>query len=152
MDRLFFWREQKTDEISVWKLVGPNFDYGHQSIRFHLVGIAVRLDLVWKRSGGNSGSSVLAKNSGVGYFYVSQLTSCVREQKKKSLNISARQDHFMLISPFYAYQKHTCPFMLASPFYAYQGTSCFNSCLSVWKKNEIDLSWNDGFFGDGLSG
>ena len=118
MDRLFFWREWKMDKILVWKLVGPNFDYGHQSIRFHLVVIAVRLDLVWKRSGRNSGSSVLAKNSGVGYFYVSQLTSCVREQKKKSLNISPRTKTilclsvlFMLISadgPFYACQSILC--------------------------------------------
>ena len=68
---------------------------------------------------------------------------------------------FVLIGaprPFYACQSFLClpahafPFMLAGTFYAYQRTSCSKSCLSEWKKNEIDLSRNDGFFGDGLSG
>ncbi len=68
---------------------------------------------------------------------------------------------FLLIGarrPFYACQAflcipaHTLTFMLVRPFYAKQRTSCSKSCSSLWKKNEIDLSQNDGFLGDGLSG
>ncbi len=60
--------------------------------------------------------------------------------------------------PFYARQAflcipaHTLTFMLVRPFYAIQRTSCSESWLSLWKKNEMDLSQNDGFLGDGLSG
>ncbi len=60
--------------------------------------------------------------------------------------------------PFYARQAflcipvHTLTFMLVRPFYAIQRTSCSESWLSLWNKNEIDLSRNDGFLGDGLSG
>jgi hypothetical protein len=51
--RLFgFWREQKTDEISIEKFVGPNFNHGHQSIPLRLVLLAVLSGLVRKRCGG----------------------------------------------------------------------------------------------------
>ncbi len=60
--------------------------------------------------------------------------------------------------PFYARQAflcmpaHTLTFMLVRPFYAIQRTSCSESWLSLWKKNKIDLSRNDSFLDDGLSG
>ena len=114
------------------------------------------------------GSSVHAKNSGVGCFYVSQLTSCrVREQKKKSLIIYRRIETilclsvlFMLTStgvPFYACRAFLClsartvPLMLVGPFSAYQTRSCSIHAYQCGK-NEINLSRNDGFFYIGLSG
>ena len=60
--------------------------------------------------------------------------------------------------PFYAYQSFLClsvrmvHFMLVRLFYAYQWMSGSISCLSLWKKNKIDLSLNDPFFESGLSG
>ncbi len=68
---------------------------------------------------------------------------------------------FLLIGaprPFYAYQSFLClsvrtvHFLLVRLFYAYQRTIGYISCLSLWKKNEIDLSRNDPFFESGLSG
>ncbi len=52
---LSFWRERKTDEILVWKLVGPIFNNGHQSIRFRLVCLAVVSVLSRKRCFAKSG-------------------------------------------------------------------------------------------------
>ena len=63
-----------------------------------------------------------------------------------------RTETFLAYQSFLCLPARTFPFMLVRPFYAYQTMSCSKSCLSVWKKNEINLSRNDGFFGDGLSG
>ncbi len=58
-------------------------------IRFFSMFSFLLLMWIWYKDagGGNSGSSVLAKNSGVWYFYVSQLTSCAHEEEKKSQRI-----------------------------------------------------------------
>jgi hypothetical protein len=59
--------------------------------------------------------------------------------------------------PFYACQAFLCipahklTFMLVRPFYTKQRTSCSKSCLLLWKKKN-DLSRNDSFLGDSLSG
>ncbi len=52
-----------TDEILAEKVVGPNFNPTHHSIRFPLVFLAVRKDFVRKRCGGNLACLFLAKNS-----------------------------------------------------------------------------------------
>ena len=72
------------DEIWFKKFFGPIFNPTHHLICLHVLFLAVREDLVQKRWGRNSGSSLLAKNSSVWYFFMSQLSSCACKVEKKS--------------------------------------------------------------------
>ncbi len=76
------------------------------------------------------------------YFYAKQAVFC----------LSAHQDLFMLVRPFYAYQRTRSLLCLPGLSMLIRGQVAPNHAYQSKKKNEINLSRNDGFFGDGLSG
>ncbi len=120
---LSFGGKALTDEISVWKLVGPNFNYGHQSIPLCLVCLAVVSVLSRKRSFAKSG-----------------LVVCVRTLPK----------HYL---PTFCTRKY-CSYRHKSMLCARGRIKTSRKKiqrLSLWKKNEIDLSQNGCFFKSGLS-
>ena len=148
-------------------LVGPNFNYGHHSIRLCLVVIAFLSVLSRKRCGAKSGLVVLVTTSPKLYLptFCARKYSSYRHKSRlcmrKEHNITTPKIQRTMVSTRRSPEKEPPrrrPLDLSrrGQLRARQEREERRrrrmEASVVWKIIEIDLSRNNGFFGDGLSG